>query len=356
MASQFCKPGSKNSRYRKTRRIKMNTPWKTDKWFVSPLNYDSEVTSKFNFPEKIKIHDITLRDGEQQAGLVFNKEEKIAIAEKLAEAGVHRIEMGMPAVSKQDQQAITEAAKRNLGAEIFCFSRCMIDDVKRAVDCGVDGIVVEIPASEHIIEHAYRWPLQKAIDLSIEATSFARDNGLYTVYFTIDATRADLNWVLNLIEKVATEGHMDALAIVDTFGVLSPHAVSFIVKKIKERIDKPLEAHFHNDFGLGTANTLIALAEGVEVAHTSVSATGERAGNASLEEVVLTLLTMYGMDIGIKTEKLYSLSKFVLGKIPGYKIATNRPIVGEKLYNVESGIIVDWIRKCGDKHILEAFP
>jgi len=332
------------------------TPWKTDKWFVSPVNYEEKIQKELSFPQKVKIHDITLRDGEQQAGLVFTRDEKIKIAEKLAEVGVHRIEVGMPAVSKQDEEAIKKVARMNLGPEIFCFSRCMIDDVKRALDCGVDGIVVEIPSSEHIIKYAYNWPLEKAIELSIEATRFARDNGLYTVFFPIDATRASIDWFLDLIEKVATEGHMDALAVVDTFGVLSPHAVGYLVRRIKERIKKPLEAHFHNDFGLATANTIIALAEGVEVAHTSVTALGERAGNASLEEVALSLLTMYGKDIGIKYEKLYSLSKFVLEKIPGYKIATNRPIVGEKIYQVESGIIADWVRRCREEHILEAFP
>ncbi len=334
----------------------MNRPWKSDKWFVSSLNYEEEVASEFVLSEKIRIHDVTLRDGEQQAGLVFNRDEKVEIAEKLAEAGVHRIEVGMPAVSKQDKEAIKKIAGMGLDAEIFCFSRCMIDDVKRALDCGVDGIVIEIPSSEHIIEYAYNWPLQKAIDLSIEATSFAKENGLYTVFFPIDATRAEINWFLDLIEKVATEGHMDALAVVDTFGVLSPHAVSFLIKKIKERIKKPLEAHFHNDFGLATANTLMALTQGAEVAQTSVSSIGERAGNASFEEVVLSLLTMYGKDIGIDYKKLYPLSKFILGKIPGYSIATNRPIVGDKLYNIESGIIADWVLRCGEEHILEAFP
>lgn len=334
----------------------MGTSWKEEKWFVSPLNYAEKATSQFSFPKEIKIHDITLRDGEQQAGVVFNKDEKVEIAEKLAEVGVHRIEVGMPAVSKQDELAIKQVVKMGFDAEIFCFSRCMIDDVKRALDCGVDGIVIEIPSSEHIIKYAYNWPLQKAIDLSIEATHFARENGLYTVFFPIDATRAEITWFLDLIEKVATEGHMDALAVVDTFGVLSPHATSFLIKKIKERIKKPLEAHFHNDFGLATANTLIAIAEGVEVAQTSVSSLGERAGNASLEEVVLSLLTMYGIDLGIDYKKLYPLSKFVLNKIPGYKIATNRPVVGDKIYNVESGIIVDWVMRCGEEHILEAFP
>lgn len=334
----------------------MNMRGKSDKWFVSSWDFADEVTSQFSFAKNIKIHDLTLRDGEQQAGLVFNKDDKIDIATKLAQVGVHRIEAGMPAVSSQDEAAIKQIVKMDLGPEIFCFSRCMIEDVKRAVDCGVDGIVIEIPSSEHIIKYAYNWPLQKAIDLSIEATKYAKEQGLYTVFFPIDATRAKMNWFLDLIEKVATEGHMDALGLVDTFGVLSPQGVGYLVRKVKERVNKPLETHFHNDFGLATANTLVALATGAEVAQVSVSCLGERAGNASLEEVVLSLLTMYEIDTGIKYEKLRELSKLVISRIPDYQIATNRPIVGDMVYKVESGIIADWLRRCGEEHPLEVFP
>jgi isopropylmalate/homocitrate/citramalate synthase len=157
----------------------MSTPWKTDQYFVSPLNYIEEVRNKYKLPRKVKIHDITLRDGEQQTGVAFRMDEKIRIAEKLAEAGIHRIEAGMPAVSKQDEQAIREIVKRNLGPEIFGFCRCVEDDVKLAADCGVDGVVVEIPSSEHIIEYAYQWPLSKAIGLSVRATRLAKELGLY---------------------------------------------------------------------------------------------------------------------------------------------------------------------------------
>ena len=198
------------------------TPWKTENWHVSPWNYLDEVTADYRPPKKVRIHDITLRDGEQQAGIIFTKDDKIRIAEKLAEIGVHRIETGMPAVSPNDEAAIREIVKRDLGPEIFCFCRCMAQDVKKAADCGVDGIVIEIPASKHLIETAYRWELQKAIDLSIEATAYAKERGLYTVFFTIDATRSDMNWLLDLVNRVADEGHMDAFTLVDTFGVLSP--------------------------------------------------------------------------------------------------------------------------------------
>ena len=232
-------------------------PWKTDNWYVSSWNYLEEVTRGFKPPKSVKIHDITLRDGEQQAGIILKKDDKIQIAEKLSEVGIHRIEAGMPAVSPNDEAAIREIVKRNLNAEIFCFARCMIPDVELAADCGVDGIIIEIPSSKHLIEQGYKWPLEKAVELSITATQAAKRAGLYTVFFTIDATRSDMNWLLDLVEKVATEGHMDAFTLVDTFGVLSSHAATYFTQKVIERVNTPVEIHFHSDFGLGVANTIM---------------------------------------------------------------------------------------------------
>jgi len=333
----------------------MVEPENTGRWFVSPWNYLPEVASGFRFPEEIKIHDVTLRDGEQQAGIEFRKEEKVRIATRLAEAGVHRIEAGMPAVSPEDEAAIKEIVKLNLGPQIFAFSRCMVPDVKRAVDCGVKGIVVEIPSSPHIIQFAYGWPLQKAIDLSVEATQYAREQGLYTVFFPIDSSRSEMSWYLDLIEKVATDGHMDALAVVDTFGVCSPHTIGFWIGKIKDRIKRPLETHFHDDFGMGVANTIMGLAAGAEVAHTTITGIGERAGNCPFEDLVLSLLTMYGQDLGITYGQLYPLSKLVR-ELSGLQIPSNRPIVGDMLFNIESGIIASWYRQCGKERPTELFP
>jgi isopropylmalate/homocitrate/citramalate synthase len=181
------------------------TPWHTDQWFVSPWNYLPEVTGPLHFPPKVEIHDLTLRDGEQQAGILFRKDEKVRIAEALAELGVHRIEAGTPAVSKEDELAVREIARRRLGPKIFALARCLVDDVKRVADCGVDGAIVEIPSSEHMLKYAYRWPLQKAIDMSVAATRCAHEQGLYVVFFPIDSTRSDIDWYLTLIERVASE-------------------------------------------------------------------------------------------------------------------------------------------------------
>lgn len=331
-------------------------PWKTDKWFVSPWNYAEEVRKGFNFPEKIKIHDVTLRDGEQQTGIAFDKTDKVRIAEALAGAGVHRIEAGMPAVSAQDTAAIKEIVKQDFGPQIFAFSRCMVDDVKRAVDTGVKGVVMEVPSSEHIIKYAYGWPLEKAVDLSIESTAYAHEQGLEVVFFPIDFTRAEISWVLDLIHRVATEGHMDSLGLVDTMGATSPHAMQYFVRHVKERFPGvPLEAHFHMDFGMGVANTIMALAEGVEVVQSTVLGIGERSGNTPWEETVLALLTMYGIDVGIDFSKLNDVAQLVR-KICGIEVPTTRPVAGKHAFDVESGIIATWLVNAGDEHMTEVFP
>lgn len=335
--------------------MKNETPWKSDKWYTSPWNFAKEVSDTYHFANNIKFHDVSLRDGEQQAGIVFTKDQKISLAEKMAEAGIHRIEAGMPAVSKQDAEAITAIVKENFGPEIFAFSRCQKEDVKRAVDCGVKNIVVEIPASEHILKHAYKWDLERAVDLSIEATLYAKENGLYTVFFPIDGSRADIDWFLDLIVRVARDGHMDALACVDTFGGLNPSASAFLIKKIKERIKKPVEVHFHDDFGLGAANTILALAAGADVAHTTISGIGERAGNAPYEDVALALLTMYGVDTGIHYEKMYGLSK-LMREYCRLDVRQNRGIVGDRISDIESGIVAAWYRNCKDDAPLELSP
>ena len=322
-----------------------DTPWKTENWHTSPWNFAPEVTAEWNFPEKILIHDVTLRDGEQQAGLAFNYDDKIRIAEGLAEAGVHRIEAGMPVVSKDDAKVVQELARRNFGPKIYSFARCM-----------VKGVIMEVPASPHLIELGYRWELDRAIDLSIESTKYAHDQGLEVVFFPIDFTRSDLKWVCDLIERVGVEGHMDGLALVDTMGATSIHAMQYFVRTMKARFpDIPLEAHFHMDFGLGIANTIMALSEGVEVVQSTVLGLGERAGNVPMEETVMALLTLYNIDIGIKTEQLKPLADMV-AEISGAIVPKNRPIVGDDLFKVESGIIATWVLNCGKEHQTEVVP
>jgi isopropylmalate/homocitrate/citramalate synthase len=331
------------------------TPWKTKKWFTSEWNWLPEVRKPFKFPKKIKLHDVTLRDGEQQTKVVFRREEKVAIAKKLAAMGVHRIEAGMPAVSPQDRAAISDIAALGLKSQIFSFARCVPADIQAAKDCGATGVIVEIPSSDHIIKNAYGWTVDRAMKSSIEATLKAKELGLYTVFFTIDSTRTPPERLLEIAETVAEEGHMDAYTIADSFGGVGPEAVYQVVKKVVKRLKKPVEIHCHMDFNLGVANTIAALQAGASVAQVTMTGLGERAGNVPLEDVVLALKTMYGVDMGIKTELFCETSKFILD-LARVTIPGNRPIVGDLLYQIESGIVAGFFRKARAKHPLEYVP
>jgi isopropylmalate/homocitrate/citramalate synthase len=333
----------------------MAHPWKTGKWFTSPWNFLPEVSKNFSFPAKIKIHDVTLRDGEQQTAVVFRREEKVVIARQLDALGVHRIEAGMPAVSEQDKAAIQDIASLGLKSEIFAFGRCIADEIRTVKACGCSGVVIEIPASEHMVKNAYGWTLDRAIKSSIDATLAAKEAGLYTVFFTIDATRTEVEPLLDMVERVATEGHMDAFTLADTMGCCAPDAIYHVVKKVIARLKKPVEIHCHQDFGLGVANTIAALAAGATVAQTTITGIGERAGNVPMEDVVMALLCLHGVDLGIRTEKMCEVSRFVLERAK-LTIPPNRPIVGDKLYEVESGIIAGWVRLARREHPLEYVP
>ena len=333
----------------------MSEPWKTDRWFASPWNWLPEVQDELHFPSRIRIHDVTLRDGEQQAGIVLRRQEKVAIAKKLAEIGVHRIEAGMPAVSSEDEAAIKAIVDLDLPAEIFSFARCIPSDVKLAKDCGVKGIITEIPSSEHIIRNAYGKSREWAIESSIETTLAAKEEGLYTVFFTIDSTRSGLDEYMDLVELVATKGHMDALTVADSFGVCTPGAIGAVIRALRKRFPHPIEIHCHEDFGLGVANTLAALAAGASVAHVTVSAIGERAGNVPLEDTVLALKILHGIDVGIRTEGFYDLSRLVM-ELCELSLPPNRPIVGDSLYSIESGVVTMFHRRCRTVEPTEYLP
>lgn len=334
-----------------------DTPWEEPgRFFTSPWNHLAAARAQLRFPPQVRFHDVTLRDGEQQAGVAFTAEDKLAIARRLDAAGIDRIEAGMPIVSPHDEEAVRAIVADRLNARIFAFARCMVADVEKAADCGVHGVVVEIPSSGHIIERAYGWPLDRAIELSIEATLAAEQAGLYTVFFTIDSSRAEFDWYLDLVARVATEGHMDALCLVDTLGVVAPQALTTWVAKVRERLpDTPLEAHFHDDFGLAVANSIAALAAGVDVVHTTVSGIGERAGNTPMEELALALRMLYRVEHGLDTRKFFALSRLVRERA-GHAIPSNRAAVGDRLFEVESGIIAGWFARCAEQHPTEVFP
>lgn len=326
------------------------------KWWVSPSNYADEVTSGFGFPKKIEILDTTLRDGEQQPGIIFTKEDKVAIAKKLDEIGVHRIEAGTPAGSEEDAKAIRAICDLGLNAKIFAFVRNVVSDVELAKECGVDGVLTEVPGSNHMLKFGMKWTVEKAIAAAVKTTKAAHEMGLYVTFFPADGSRADLDFLLDTLEAIVEGGgHMDSIALVDTFGAYSPEGAAYTVKKLKERLGKPVEAHFHEDFGMSVATTIAALDAGAEVAHVTVNGIGERAGSCPLEPLVMSLQCLYGIDTGIKYDKLVELSREVSTRA-NFPVPTTKAVVGEDIFGWETGMPVGLWKNVKDVDPLIMLP
>ncbi len=171
----------------------------------------------------------------------------------------------------------------------------------------------------------------------------AKDHGLTVEFSAEDATRTELDYLLK-VYKAAEEAKVDVINIPDTVGILVPITTKELIRQLKPNINVPLSVHFHNDFGLAVANSVIAIEEGVKQAHLTVNGIGERGGNASLEEFIMTLKIAYGIDLDVDTTKLYNLSDFV-SKITGFNLSPNKPIVGKNAFAHEAGIHVQGILK-----------
>ncbi|MFI5449347.1 MAG: hypothetical protein ACHQ03_06240 [Candidatus Bathyarchaeia archaeon] len=314
-------------------------PWIGPKWVSSPFNFKSTVLKQFNFPKKLQLYDVTCRDGEQRPGVVFRKEDKTAIAKKLDEVGIQRIEAGMPAVSEDDFNAVREIAHSGLNADVVAFARARKEDIDLALKCDVWGVLIETPSSDELITKGFGWTRQKMFKMATEATAYAKDHGLHTTYFAVDSTRADPAFLKKMYTSVVKESRVDSVVVVDTFGVASPQGMSEIVRSVKRWVRVPLEVHCHNDFSFGTANAIAGLAAGASVAHTNVNGIGERAGGASTEEVAVALRILYGKDLGFKYEKLCELSRLVQ-EASGLPVSPQKPVVGETAFGYEAGIAV----------------
>ncbi|MGB0822857.1 MAG: 2-isopropylmalate synthase, partial [Alphaproteobacteria bacterium] len=230
-----------------------------DRYWVSPYNFVPEVREGLNLPPRVQIHDATLRDGEQTPGVVMTKDDKIAIATKLSEVGIERIEAGMPAVSPQDAEAIREISALKLPSKIFTFARAMRQDIDMALECGADGVVIEVPIGYPKLTTQFGWTWEDVFKKSRDVINYARENGLYALFFPYDTTRARAEDLENLCRAVMNESPPDAIGIVDTMGCATPEAIKYMVRWVKEMTGLPIEIHTHNDFGMGVATELAAV-------------------------------------------------------------------------------------------------
>ncbi len=312
------------------------------KWWVSPYNFLPEVRQSLDLPPKVQIHDATLRDGEQTPGVVFSVDDKLAIALKLDEIGVERIEAGMPAVSGQDAEAIRKISALGLNSRIFTFARALKQDIDMALECGAHGVIVEVPIGYPKLTTQFGWTWRDVLSRSADVINYAREQGLYTVFFPYDTTRARPEDLENLCKGIMNESPPDSIGIVDTMGCATPEAIKYMVRWVKSMTGLPVEIHTHNDFGMGVATELAAVTAGAEVVHSCGNGLGERTGNAALEELMLGLDLLYGYETGYRIDKLPELGE-LLSKLANVPIARNKPVLGSGNFTRESGIGINFV-------------
>lgn len=283
---------------------------------------------------QIYIDDTTLRDGEQTAGVVFANDEKLHIARLLSEIGVHQIEAGIPAMGGDEKKAIADMVALRLPISVLAWNRAVVADIQHSIDCGVDAVAISISASDIHIEHKLRKSRQWVLDSVTESTLFAKKHDLYISVNAEDASRADMDYLVQFAQ-VAKSAGADRLRFCDTVGVLDPFATFEKVKRIIDEVGIDVEMHTHNDFGMSTANAIAGVMAGANYVNTTVNGLGERAGNAVLEEFVMALKYILNVDLELKTARFRELCEYV-ANASNRPIPTWKPITGANLFVYES--------------------
>jgi len=289
-------------------------------------------------PDRVRIFDTTLRDGEQTPGAALNPENKLIIARQLDRLGVDAIEAGTPVTSKGEFDGMRLIVAEGLKAEIYGLARVVKVDVDAVADTGAKYVHLFIATSDLHLKYKLRMTREQAIQRSLEAIDHARSRGLQVEFSAEDATRTDLEY-LKRIFKAVEEAGVIRINIPDTVGIMTPPKMDALVKELRSTLRVPLSVHCHNDFGMAVANTLAGLEAGVEQAHVTINGLGERAGNASLEEVVTSLNLLYDRKTRIDTTLIYQTSQLV-SKLTGIPVQPNKAVVGDNAFTHVSGIHV----------------
>jgi isopropylmalate/homocitrate/citramalate synthase len=300
-------------------------------------DYHPETARQRHLPEKLVLWDETLRDGEQTPGVRFSPAEKLRIAELLSEIGVSVINAGIPVVSPEEAHAVRMLVDAGLSADILAAARTVPRDVEAVIDSGATHIAVFVAASQVHLKFKLKMTREEVVAASLASVRRAKEAGLHVAFVTEDTTRAPFDFVERLYRAVQDAG-ADRLVVADTVGVMTPLTFRWYLEEFVRRIHpKDLAVHCHNDFGMATANTLTALEVGATAPHVCVNGLGERAGNASLEEIVLALEVLYRYPTGIQVDRLYELSRLV-EEFSGVPVAANKALVGYNAFSHEAGI------------------
>jgi 2-isopropylmalate synthase len=304
--------------------------------FVS--EYNKQIFQATRMPERVKILDTTLRDGEQTPNVALSVDDKLKIAQALDELGVDIIEAGFAINSEGEAEAVKRIAGAGLKSEICSLCRASAKDIDAALACDVDSVHVFLATSKVHLEKKLKITQQEAVEKAVEAVQYAKQHGLVTEFSCEDATRTELSF-LSIIHKAVEDAGVDRIDIPDTVGVMTPQAMMQFVSEIRKTTKVPLAVHCHDDFGLSVANSLAGVLGGAEEVHVTVNGLGERAGNAALEEVIMGLQAFYDLKTKINTRKMAFVSRLV-SQLTGIAVQPNKAIVGENAFSHEAGIHV----------------
>lgn len=286
-------------------------------------------------PWNIEICDVTLRDGEQTPGVSFTLDEKMTIAHALDGIGVEVIEAGFPVVSATEKECVTAIAGSGLDARVCCLARALKPDVEAALDCDVDMVSIFFATSDLHIRHKYRKPREEVLNGALDMVELASDHGVQVRFAAEDASRTDPAFLVEMYNR-GVECGANYVSFADTVGCLTPLETHAVVSEILDAAPHQLCIHCHNDLGFAAANTVTAAAAGAFQLHTTVNGIGERAGNAALEQVLVTLRMKGGVD-RYDLSRLQEISRLV-ARSSGVFPERTRPIVGENAFAHESGI------------------
>ncbi|MEM0130633.1 MAG: isopropylmalate synthase [Saccharolobus sp.] len=289
----------------------------------------------------MRIFDTTLRDGEQAPGIDLTIDQKILIANKLVELGVDVIEAGFPA-SSEGEFIATKRIFEEVGdkVEVIGLSRANKNDIDKTISTGISSIHLFIATSKLHMKYKLKMSKEEVLNRIYESVRYAKDHGMIVEFSPEDATRTDEDFLFTAI-RTALDAGADRINIPDTVGIMQPFKYYELIRKIVKFVGENIivSVHCHNDFGLATANSLAGVQAGARQVHVTVNGIGERAGNASLEEVVMGIKKLLNYEVNVRTWKLYEISR-LLAELSGIPVPYFKAIVGDNAFGHEAGIHV----------------